>query len=161
MSLSLKARYAQTMERLKLKKFTGVPAAPPTEFCEAFVQGMADRMAVSFFKYGPVAEAYPHKVSAMKTLLKKIRLYTHGGVIKGKRIQPGNTEYLMDAANYCMIEFMHPANQRAFFKPTDSSGTAGRVYADGTESEAPHGTRQIEDIQEREAAAVYGTKQGD
>lgn len=112
--------------------------APATEFSEFFVQAMADRMAISFHKYGPVAEAYPSKVNALKTLQRKLRLYTHGGVVKGKRIQPGNQEYLVDAANYLMIEFMHPANRNAFFKATDSEGTDGREWQDGSVSEAAH-----------------------
>ena len=36
-----------------------------TEFSEEFVKGMRDRMAVSFYKYGPLSEAYPHKVDAI------------------------------------------------------------------------------------------------
>lgn len=126
-------------------KFTGISAAPDTEFSEFFVQGMANRMAVSFHKYGPVAEAYPSKVDALATLQTKIDLYLKGGVVKGKKIAPGNTEYLMDAGNYCMIEFMYPKNRKAFFQPTDSSGTNGRVWNDGEETEAAHGDKQAQD----------------
>ena len=41
-----------------------------------------------------------------------------------------NTEYLMDAANYCMISHMCP-REGDFFEATDSSGSAGLVTVDG------------------------------
>ena len=39
----------------------------------------------------------------------------------------GNTEYLCDAANYLMFEFMHPQVEGAKFEATDSGGSAGIV----------------------------------
>ena len=33
----------------------------------------------------------------------------------------------MDAANYLMFEFMYPQLDGAYFKPTDSDGSAGTV----------------------------------
>lgn len=96
-------------------------AAPETEFSWAFVQGMANRMAVSFHKYGPVSEGYPAKVSAIDSLLARINAY----------VETGNTEYMMDAANFAMIEFMHPSLEDAAFLATDSDGSPGRVSVDG------------------------------
>lgn len=94
---------------------------PPSEFSLPFVQGMADRMATSFYKYGLVTKAFPVKVDAIATL--KLRLAQYE--------ETGNTEYLMDVGNYAMIEFMVPRHPEAFFKPTDSTGTPGRVWATG------------------------------
>jgi hypothetical protein len=125
--------------------FKGIVGAPSSEFSECFVQGMADRMAVSFHKYGPVEEAYPAKVDALATLQTKLELYLKGGFIKGAKIEPGNTEYLIDAANYCMIEFMYPKHPDAFFKATDSSGSNGRVWNTGKETDAAHGEDQTAD----------------
>ena len=94
---------------------------PDTEFSDQFTEGMKNRMAVSYYKYGPVAEAYPGKVSALASLEQRLRMYaaTH------------NTEYLMDAANFCMIEFMHPSHDDAHYTPTDSDGSPGRMTTDG------------------------------
>ena len=39
----------------------------------------------------------------------------------------GNTEYLVDAANYLMFEFMYPQHPKAHFKATDSKDSAGIV----------------------------------
>ena len=52
-----------------------------TEFSEPFVQGMRDRMVVSYYKY---------------------------------------------AANFAMIEFMHPSVEGAFFAGTDDDQSPGR-----------------------------------
>ena len=37
----------------------------------------------------------------------------------------GNTEYLCDAANYLMFEYMYPQKEGAYFKATDSKDSAG------------------------------------
>lgn len=93
-----------------------------TEFNEDFVQGMRDRMVVSFYKYGPVAEGFPDKVNAISSLTDRLRQYA----------ETGNTEFLMDAANFAMIEFMHPAHPKAFFEGTDSDQSPGRRSRRGT-----------------------------
>lgn len=133
----------KSMYKTPTGRFTGISAAPDSEFSEYFTQGMANRMAVSYHKYGPVAEAYPKKVDALESLRARLELYLNGGTIKGKYVKPGNTEYLMDAANFAMIEFMHPKHPKAYFKATDSSGSPGRVWNDGEATEAAHGEQQL------------------
>ena len=93
-----------------------------TEFSEDFAQGMRDRMVVSYYKYGPVADGFPHKVNAITSLTDRLRKYA----------ETGNTEFLMDAANFAMIEFMHPAHPEAFFEGTDSDQSPGRRSRRGT-----------------------------
>ncbi len=90
---------------------------PDSEFDLDFVEGMKDRMAVSFFKYGPLAKVFPKKVNAQLTLIDCLAQY---------KIDH-NTEHLIDLANYAMIEFMHPSYDDAHFTPTDSEGSVGRV----------------------------------
>ena len=94
------------------------PTVPPSEFSDSFAQGMADRMAVSFCKYGAVKDAYPSRVDAIASLKKRLERYE----------RDGNTEWLMDVANFAMIEFMHPRHQEAHFRPTDSKESPGRVW---------------------------------
>jgi hypothetical protein len=134
--------------------FTGLKAAPDSEFSTTFAQGMANRMAVSYHKYGPVAEAYPKKVDAIESLKTRLDLYMNGGVLKGAKIESGNTEYLMDVANFAMIEFMHPKHPKAYFKATDSSGSPGRNWNDGQVTEAAHGEQQMQD----QVAAFYAKR---
>ena len=99
-------------------------AAPASEFSEPFIVGMANRMAVSFHKYGAVAAAYPLRVDAVACLKQRLATYE----------ETGNTEFLMDAANFAMIEFMHPAHPDAVFVATDSDASPGRVWLDGSVS---------------------------
>jgi len=103
-------------------------AAPTSEFSFDFVQGMANRMAVSFFKYGKVEDAYPHRVDALMSLQQRIDRY----------MATGNTEYLIDAANFAMIEFMHPSHPKAHFSATDSDGSTGRMTVEGDVSFDPN-----------------------
>lgn len=94
------------------------PTTPDTEFSESFVQGMADRMSVSYAKYGAVAEAYPSRVDAITSLEKRLEKYK----------QTGNTEWLMDVGNFAMIEFMRPRHPDAHYRPTDSRESPGRKW---------------------------------
>jgi len=91
---------------------------PGTEYSQKFIQGMVDRMGVSFHKYGLVSRAYPEKVDALKSLQIRIDRYT----------ETGNTEWLMDVANFAMIEFMHPRLDGARFQATDSQASPGRAW---------------------------------
>jgi hypothetical protein len=86
-----------------------------TEFSESFVQGMRDRMVVSFYKYGYVRDAVG-KVNMVASLTDRLRKYA----------ETKNTEFLIDAANFAMIEFMHPSVEGAFFAGTDDDQSPGR-----------------------------------
>lgn len=90
-----------------------------------FIRGMAARMAMSFEKYGDLRDAYPHKVDALASM--KLRL--------DKYAETGNTEYLMDAANFLMIEYMAPRHIEAHFKAEDAAASPGRVNSAGVVSQ--------------------------
>lgn len=105
--------------------------APGSEFSTKFLDGMLSRMAMSFFKYGKIADAYPGKVNAIESL--KLRL--------DKYAETGNTEYLMDAANFAMIEFMRPSHPGAHYTPTDSDGSPGRVGNNGGRNQQDNKSR--------------------
>jgi hypothetical protein len=92
-----------------------------TEFSEKFVKGMRDRMVVSFHKYGRVADAYPKKLDAVGDMQKRLQKYA----------ETGNTEWLMDVANFAMIEFMHPRHPNAHFEGTDDDASPGRSVIGG------------------------------
>jgi hypothetical protein len=114
-------------------KFDVSSPAPDSEFSPKFVQGMADRMATSYYKYGKVALAYPKKVDAISSLEKRLEKYK----------EDGNTEWLMDLANFAMIEFMHPKHEKAHFRPTDSKESPGRKWFGEVD---PSKTRRNEEI---------------
>lgn len=90
----------------------------PTEYSDEFDRLRQNRAAVSFYKYGPAKLNFGEKlVDAMGCVERCINKY------KGT----GNTEYLCDAANYLMFEYMYPQKEGAYFKATDSSESAGIV----------------------------------
>lgn len=87
-----------------------------TECSEQFFQGMKNRMMVSYYKYGAISEVYPDKVDAIASLMERLKKYA----------TDGNTEWLIDAANFAMIEFIHPRHHQAHFKGTDDDASPGR-----------------------------------
>lgn len=89
-----------------------------TEFSEQFVNGMKERMVMSFYKYGPVSVNYgQHLVDFRKSIDLRLQKYD----------ETGNLEYLMDVSNLCMIGFMCPQHPNAHYKPTDSKESPGLV----------------------------------
>ncbi len=77
---------------------------------------MRNRVAVSFHKYGPVARAVANGADFVKALETRLAKYR----------ETGNTEWLMDVANYAMFEFMYPSHRKAHFRATgdESPGKA-------------------------------------
>jgi len=87
-----------------------------TEFSEDFVQKMRNRMVVGFAKYGPIARHFEQgDADALDGAINRLDEYVH----------TKNTEWLIDAANYCMIEFMYPGLLGAHFKPTNDKESPG------------------------------------
>lgn len=86
------------------------------EYSHKFDEYRKNRVEQSFYKYGPAKENYKNKLSDA--------LANHELAIKKYR-ETGNTEYLCDAANYLMFEFMWPSIDGAYFKPTSSEESAG------------------------------------
>lgn len=75
-----------------------------------------NRVEISTYKYGHAKDNFgKHLVNAIESAQMCIQKYkdTH------------NTEYLCDAANYMMFEFMYPQFNDATFKATDSNESAG------------------------------------
>lgn len=88
------------------------------EYSEKFDELRKNRVEVSFYKYGSAKKNFKNgNVNAIKTLEKCLEKYQ----------ETGNTEYLCDAANYAMFEFMFPQHPKAHFRATDSSESAGIV----------------------------------
>lgn len=80
-----------------------------------FISGMRNRMVMSWHKYGWVSESYPNLAQALKCLKERLDLYE----------KTKNTEYLMDVANFAMIEFGYPSLTNTYFEGTDSDKSPG------------------------------------
>ena len=90
----------------------------PTEYSDRFDELRQNRVEVSYHKYGPAEVNFKYGlVKALETAQLCIEKYKN----------TKNTEYLCDAANYLMFEFMHPQIPGAYFKATDSRESAGTV----------------------------------
>lgn len=70
-----------------------------------FIELMRNRIRMGRLRYGPSTNKYN---------------YAEGAKLKLQRyIQTGNLEYLVDVANYAMLEFGAPSKEGTFFKAED------------------------------------------
>ena len=89
-----------------------------TEYSDRFDELRRNRVEMSFYKYGPARKNFASgNVQAIPTMMQCVEKYH----------ETGNTEYLVDAANYLMFEFMYPQHPQAHFRATDSKESAGIV----------------------------------
>ena len=89
------------------------------EYSEEFDRLRENRVKTSFHKYGTA------KVNFGEGLVDALES-TNLCVEKYK--STGNTEYLCDAANYLMFEFMYPQHEDAHFRATNSNESAGVAW---------------------------------
>ena len=94
------------------------PKSVPPQWDAQFIQGMVDRMAQGYYTYGHIKDA--RKQDFRRSLEARLRKYK----------LDGNTEWLIDAANFLMIEFMYPRHPDAHFRSTDTNESPG-VYREG------------------------------
>lgn len=80
-----------------------------------FVKKMKNRILVSHYKYGWMNQTYPDLAQAVKEIYPRVKKY----------LETGNTEWLIDVANFAMIEYLHPSVVGAHFKGTDSEESPG------------------------------------
>lgn len=137
---------------IKLKFSDTVYAEDPDypRFFEA-LQQMLDRMGVSHFKYGTMADSHVKgKVDAAKTGRQRLTMYDGKNamdscdcdpdVVAGKVIHhswcvlvrkgipadgSGNTENLLDAANCFIIEHLFPRHAKAHFHAQETKDSPG------------------------------------
>lgn len=87
------------------------------EYSTEFDEKRRNAILVSYYKYGPAKKNFKSgKVDAIGSLKKCLKKFE----------ETGNTEYLVDVANYAMLRYMYPQNGESY-KPTDSNQSAGRV----------------------------------
>ncbi len=93
------------------------------EFSSMFVERMKNRVYVSFNKYGTAAGNFGkgNRLDALKCARLRLEEYQ----------RTKNTEFLVDAANYLMFEYLFPSLEGAHFRATDSDESPGNVTKDG------------------------------
>ena len=88
------------------------------EYSERFDDLRKKAVEVSFHKYGPAKENFlGARVDAIASLERKLSAYK----------KTGNTELLIDVANYAMFEFLYPLHDKAHYKPMDDDKTTRPV----------------------------------
>jgi len=88
-----------------------------TEYSEEFDTLRKNRMVISYHKYGAMRANYKTEkaIDAIKSMEMRIQKYK----------DTGNTEFLVDAANFAMIEYIYPQHPKAHFRATDSGESPG------------------------------------
>lgn len=96
------------------------------DYSERFDELRKHRVELSRLKYGSAKKNFREgNVKAIETM----------ALCVDKYMATGNTEYLCDAANYLMFEFMYPQHPNSHFRATDSNESAGVVGITETEME--------------------------
>jgi len=103
-----------SQDRPALPPWPGLDTVYRVQWCPWFERAMRDRMAMGWFRYGPMnspqrrALRLDHVGSAMR----RLKLY----------LETGCQEHLVDAANLCMVEVMIPScHQNPHFKAADDA----------------------------------------
>lgn len=80
-----------------------------------FIAKMQRAIEMSHYKYGWMSDTYPELAQAVKCIQERLDLYnkTH------------NLDYLVDIANFAMIEYKHPSYSDAHYTPQDSDKSPG------------------------------------
>lgn len=89
------------------------------DFNFKFINSMKNAIETSYYKYGNAHKTYPELAQAYRCIQERLELY----------LKTHNTEYLVDIANFAMIEFTYPSFDDAKYTPTDSDQSPG--LADG------------------------------
>jgi hypothetical protein len=85
------------------------------DFSNEFIELMQNRIVVSHNKYGWMSKTYPELAQAVKSIQTRLDKY----------LETGNREWLVDIANFAMIEYMYPSHKNAHFRGTDSKESPG------------------------------------
>lgn len=85
------------------------------DFSEAFVTKMKNAIEMSHYKYGWASKTYPELAQAYKCIRQRLEMYekTH------------NKEYLIDVANFAVLEYLYSSFPDAKYIPTDSDKSLG------------------------------------
>lgn len=87
------------------------------EYSERFDTLRKNRVEVAYYKYGAARDNFGSgRVDAVKTLELCLEAFK----------KDGNTEHMVDIANYAMFRYMYPM-EGEYFEATDSSGSVGTV----------------------------------
>lgn len=85
------------------------------DFSAEFIEKMKNAIETSHYKYGFASKTYPELAQAYKCAKERLEEYERSH----------NKEFLVDVANFVMLEFLYPAFPDAKYTPTDSDKSIG------------------------------------
>lgn len=85
------------------------------DFSEEFISKMKNAIEMSHHKYGWASKTYPELAQAVKCIQERLDLYN----------ETHNKEYLVDVANFAMLEYLYPSYSDAKYISTDSDKSPG------------------------------------
>jgi len=99
------------------------PDGIPDNFDVDFMQLMLNRMAMSYFKYGDIRNPrLKDLTNQVENLRARVDAY----------METGNQEFLVDVANFALIEFVNPtAREGTYFEATEGNASPG-VFRNGS-----------------------------
>lgn len=80
-----------------------------SDYQQAFIEMMKHAIEMSYHKYGNAKKTYPELAQAHKCVEERLDLYEYGK--PAKDIAPHNKDYLIDVANFAMLEAMFPSRR--------------------------------------------------
>ena len=85
------------------------------DFSEEFILKMKNAIEMSHYKYGWASKTYPELAQAVKCIQERLDMYekTH------------NKDFLIDVANFAMLEYLYPSYEDSKYIPTDSEDSPG------------------------------------
>ena len=85
------------------------------DFSEEFIAKMKNAIEMSHYKYGWASKTYPELAQAIKCVQERLDMYekTH------------NKDFLIDIANFAMLEYLYPSYEDSKYVPTDSKDSPG------------------------------------
>ncbi len=89
---------------------------PKQKSIVSFLQMMVNRLAVASYRYGGGVPCWDAAQDYRKRIDDKLEMYD----------KTGNTEFLVDVANYCMLDFYNSLHPNAHFKTGEGGGNIGR-----------------------------------
>ena len=104
------------------KKMPDLEILRQTEWSSAFEQCMRNRLIMGSFRYGRFCSRDKWTYDMLAGMEKKLAAYR----------ESGNTENLVDIANYALLEFHHPSHPEAHFHAEDDHSHCPRVTDTGT-----------------------------
>lgn len=108
------------------------------KFVKPFLQDVKEHLDPLIEKYKRSGDGNGTSASCNAIIggLERLLLYLVGGPTRGGEVKAGNTEYLIDAANFFMIEFNSPQAPKAKFVATDFMQSPGLAGMPEKEAEA-------------------------